>query len=133
MDKMVLLELTRQLVAYDKIQKKKTKLTIELPFVIGDYVEMCLSLATAEKSMEELAFYHLTFYITRSYFDPYNKIKMVAGMKFKHKFYLEDLWANARDDLEIRKRMFSRLPLDMFRICEIIQVPGQVKEDRDVV
>lgn len=125
MNKIVLLELTRQLTTYDKIQKRKGKLSIEFPIVLGDYVEMCSTLAAAEKSIEELAFYHLTFHMTRSYFDPYNKIRMVVGMKFKHKFHLEDFWANARDDLEIRKRMFSRLPLDMIRIGEIIQGPNQ--------
>lgn len=104
-------------------------MSIEFPIVVGDYVEKCLTLAAAENSIDELAFYHLTSHTARSYFDLYNKTRMVVGVKFKHKFHLEDYWANAKDDLEIKKRMFSKLSLNMIRLCEVIQVPDQVKEE----
>lgn len=98
-------------------------------------MEMCPTLAAAQKSIEELAFNHLTFHMTRSYFDSYNKIRIVTRMKFRHKFYLEDFEANAKDDLilRIRKIMFSRLSLEMIRIGEIIQMQDQCNVPFSVV
>lgn len=130
-NKMVLLEVTRQLAAYDKIQKKKGGL--EFPIVMGDYDELCPSLATMENSTKEPLFYHLTPHIARSDFDPNDKIRMVVGMRHMHRIWLEDYCANAKDDYKIRKIMFSKLPLKMIRICEIIQLPNQVEEDVNTV
>lgn len=81
---MVLLEITRQLIAYDKIQKKKSGL--EFPIAMGDYEEMCSTLAAVEKSVDELLFYHLASHTIGTFFDPYNKIKMVVGVRHNHKF-----------------------------------------------
>lgn len=120
------------MIAYDKIQKKK-KLGLEFPIVMGDYEEMCSPLAVAEKSVDELLFYHLASHITRTFFDAYDKIRMVASVRHKDKVQLEDYWANAKDDFEVKRRIFSRLPLKLIRIREVIQVLDQVEEDENTV
>lgn len=94
---------------------------------------MCPTLMAIEKLVDELLFYHLTFHTARTFFNPYNKIRMVVGEKHKHKIQLEDYWANARDDFKVRKRMFFGLPLNLIRLCEVIQVPDQVQEDENMV
>lgn len=54
-------------------------------------------------------------------------------MKFIHKFHLEDYWESAEDDLEVQRKIYSRLSLDTIRISEIYQVPDQVKKDLDLM
>ena len=79
-DKMVLLELTRQLTAYDKIQKGKKKLGLQFPISIGEgKTEVCSCIKAAERSLEELHFFRLPLYPRRNDFDPYNKISLAGG------------------------------------------------------
>lgn len=42
-------------------------------------------------------------------------------------------WKGAKDDLEVKKKMFSKIPLDTIRIGEIMQVLDQVKEDSNLM
>lgn len=44
---------------------------------------------------------------------------MVNGEKFEHRPDLEDDWANATDNFEIRKRFWSRIPLNLIRASEV--------------
>lgn len=83
--------------------------------------------------MDELLFYWLTHHTARTNFDLCDKIRMVVGVKHKHRMQLEDYWANVKDDYEIKRRMFSRLPLKLIRICEIIQVSDQIEEDVNTI
>ena len=69
----------------------------------------------------------------RNDFDPYKKISSVGGSKYQHKVHLEDFWANAVDENEIRKRLHSRLPLKIIRTCNIFKVPDQMEEDPNVM
>lgn len=62
-------------------------------------MEVCSGLEAAEKAAEELAFYRLAYYTSRAQYDPYRQIRKVVGVKFIHKFHLEDYWASAKDDL----------------------------------
>ena len=99
---MVLLELTRQLTTYDKIQKGKKKLGLQFPISVREgKTEVCPCLKVAERSSNELHFFCLLLYHRRNDFDPYNKISSVARLNYQHKFQLEDFWANASDKNEI--------------------------------
>lgn len=114
-DRMVMLEVSRQLMAYDKIIKKKKKGGLHFPIVMGNSLEECPSLQAAKEVEDELQFYHLTLHTSRQDFDPQRRIKIVQGEEYKHKAYVEDFWANAGDEAEIRRRIFSRLPLKLIR------------------
>ena len=72
-------------------------------------------------------------YPRRNDFDPYNKISLAGGSKYQHKVHLEDFWENAADENEIRKRLHSRLPLNIIRTCNIFKVPDQMEEDPNVM
>lgn len=128
-NRMILLELSRQLVAYDKIIRKKKKGGLHFPIVLGNSLEECPTLQVAKEAEDELKFYKLTLHTSGQDFDPRGKSRTVQGQEYKHRVHLEDFWANAGDEAEIRKRMFSRLPLKLIRECEVIQVPNQVEED----
>lgn len=123
-----MLEVSRQLMAYDKIIRKMKKGGLHFPIVMGNSLEECQSLQEA-KEAEELQFYHLTLHISQQDFDPHKKIGMVQGEEYRHSAHVEDFWANAEDETEIRRRMFSRFPLKLIRECEVVQVPDQVDED----
>ena len=93
---------------------------LQFPISIGEgKTEICPFLKVAERSLDELHFFYLLLYPKRHDFDPYNKITSVAGSRYLHKVHLEDFWANTADENEIRKKMHSRLPLDIIRACNI--------------
>jgi hypothetical protein len=89
-------------------------LGLQFPISIGEgKTKVWPYLNTVERSLDELHFFCLPLYPKRNDFDPYNKISLVGGSKYKHKVHLEDFWENAVDENEIRKRLHSRLPLTL--------------------
>ncbi len=107
---------------------------LQFPISIGEgKTEVCPCLKATEKSSDELHFFHLLLYPKRNDFDPYNKISSTGGSKYQHKVHLEDFWANAANENEIRKRLHSRLPLNIIRTCNIFKVPDQMEEDPNVM
>lgn len=127
-DKMLLLESIRQLITYDKVQKNGHKTKIAFTISIKQSIEVCPSLHPTEKSKEELRSHSLIPYSSRENFDPYSNMRKVGGRRHKHKLQLEDYWMNAQDDLEIRKKMCSRLPIDIVRMCKVFDILNQAQD-----
>lgn len=90
-------------------------------------IESCPTMQAIEKSDEEIQFYPLSLYRSRSNFDPYHCIKTINGRKYKHRLELEDYWVNATNEFEIRKRMWSRLSMSLIRVRELFPMPDQLK------
>ena len=88
---------------------------------------------SCRETSDELHFFRLPLYPKSNDFDPSNKISSVGGSKYQHKVHLEEFWANATDVNEIRKRLHSRLPLNIFRTCNIFKVTNQMEEDPNVM
>lgn len=106
-DKIVLMELARQLEHYDKTMKLKGEAGVTLSLVIGnDSCPNLVAFAAVEKEIEQ---YHLGLYRARQRFDPNGFIKASQKNTFKHIPTIEDFWANAQDDFHVRKLAFSRL------------------------
>ena len=81
-DKVVLMELARQLEHYDRIMKLECETGITFSFGIGnDSYPNRVAFATAEK---ELEWYHLGWYRARQGFNPNGLIKISHGNAFKH-------------------------------------------------
>lgn len=55
----------------------------------------------------------------------------VNGEKFEHRLDLEDYWANAANNFEIRKRFWSRIPLNLIRASEVFRVVDQLEEENE--
>lgn len=72
-------------------------------------------------------------YASRMNFDPYHKIRKAYARKYRHRVHLEDYWANAMDDFEIRTRMCFRLSVKMIRICHLFCVLDQVEDQGNYV
>lgn len=126
-DKIVLLELVRQLITYNKAQKNRHKTRVPFPISVGQSFEVRPSLQAVEKVQEELKSL-LIPYFSRDKFDPYGNIKRSNGRRHKHKLQLEDHFMNAQDDLDIRRRMCSRLPIDVARTCKVFDIPNQAQD-----
>lgn len=62
MDMMISLEVVRQLLEYDFLQKEKHRAWITLPIALGKSLEVCHTIATTNLVIEELEFYHLGTY-----------------------------------------------------------------------
>ena len=78
-------------------------------------------------------FFYLPLYPKSIEFDPYKKIASVAGSKYQHKVHLEDFWEEVADENEIRKKMHSRLPFNIIRICNIVRVLDKMEKDPNVM
>ena len=86
-DKVVLMELARQLEHYDKIMRNEGKTSITLSFGIGN--DSCRN-RVAFAAAEELEWYHLGWYRARQGFDPNGLIKVSHENAFKHVPTIED-------------------------------------------
>ena len=112
-DKVVLMELARQLEHCDKTMKLKGEAGVPLSLVIGnDSCPNPVAFAATEKEIEQ---YHCGWYRARQGFDPNGLIKTSHENTFKHIPTLEDFWANAQDDFHVRKLAFSKLSVGMMR------------------
>lgn len=56
-------------------------------------------------------------------------MKRVDGEIFEHRPDLEDYWADATDSFEVRKRLWSRLPLNLIRATKVFRVVDQLEDD----
>lgn len=125
---MVLLEVLRQLEAYQNIQRPKQKAAVTFPFFIGNMEESCPTTQAAEVARLEIQQYPFISYKSRNNFDPLH-IRTVDGERYKHRVDLEDFWANAADEYDVRRRLWSRLPLSMIRATELFKIPDQLQDD----
>jgi len=130
--KVVLMELARQLEHYDNMMKLKGESGITFSFGIGN--DTCLNLV-AFAVAEELEWYHLGWYRERKEFDPNGLIKASHENTFKHIPTIEDFWANAHDDFNVRKLAFSRLLVGMMRAIRWrgLDIPDQLEDDENVL
>lgn len=122
---MVLLEVLKQLETFQRFKRIKQKAAISFPFFIGNMEESC-SIAQAVESVRlEIQWYPFTFYRSKTNYVPFSNIGSVNGERFRHRVELdiEDFWANAADEFDIRKRLFSRLPGSLIRTIELFLVP----------
>ena len=132
-DKIVLMELARQLEHYDKTMKLKGEAGVTLSLVIGnDSCPIPIAFVAAEEEIEQ---YHLGWYRARQGFNPNGLIKASHENTFKHIPTIEDFWANAQDDFHVRKLAFSRLSVDMMRAIKWkgLDIPNQLEEDEEVL
>lgn len=62
------------------------------------------------------------YYVIRHHFDASNYIKqnLQLGPNFNHIPSLQDLWANCKDDIEMRERSWSPLIVEQIRIQNIL-------------
>lgn len=107
-NRMVLLEVIRQLETYQGFQRAKQKTAIPFPFFVEDMLESCPTAQATESAKLEMQWYPFTFYRSRANYDPHNNIGMVNGERYRHRIDLEDFWANAADEFDIKKRIWSR-------------------------
>lgn len=56
-------------------------------------------------------------------------MRAIAGKKYKHISQLEDFWMNAQNDFEVKKKMHSKLLLDLIQKCKIFSVVDQAKDN----
>lgn len=112
-DRIVFMELARQLEKYDKMMKLKGETGVTFSLMIGnDSCPNHVAFAAVEKELEQ---YHIGWYRARQGFDPNGLIKASHGDPFKHIPTMEDFWANAQDDFHVRKLAFSKLSMGMMR------------------
>jgi hypothetical protein len=77
--------------------------------------------------------YPFTSYRSRADFDPHHHIGVVNRRKYEHIVDLEDYWANAADEYEVRKRLWSRLSISFIRTIELFRVPNQLEDDGEYI
>lgn len=56
-----------------------------------------------------MQWYPFTFYQSKATFDPHHNIRSTKEEIFRHIMDIEDYWANAENEFDIKKKMYSRL------------------------
>ena len=84
------------------MQKEKHKQRMPSSVTLEKMLESCPSLQAAETANMESHFYHLGMYKTRNEFDPFLRIHTNSVRRYRHKFNIEDYWANPIDEHVIR-------------------------------
>lgn len=128
---MILIEVLKQLETYQGFQRTKQKAAVTFLFFIGNMQESCPSTQATEGARLEMQRYPFTSYKSRIDFDPHHNIGVINGWKYEHKEDLEDYWANAVDEYEVKKRLWSRLPLSLVRTTKLFRIPDQLEDDGD--
>lgn len=95
--------------------------------------ESCPLVQAAESARLEMQRYPFTSYRSREDFDPHHHIGVVNGRKYEHRVDLEDYWTNAADEFEVKKRLWSKLPVSFIRTTELFRVPGQLEDDGEYI
>lgn len=114
---------------YQNFQRAKGKAVVTFPLFIGNMEELCPSAQAAKSARLEIEEYPFNSYQSRDNFDPHHHIRSVEGRKYKHEVELEDYWANAANEFEVRKRIWSQLPVNLIRTTELFRIPDQVEDD----
>lgn len=130
-DIMILLEVVRQLLEFNVIQREKHRAGMTFPISVGKTSKVCQSAIAASTASEELAFYRFATYKKRERFNPDKKVGRIRGEKFIHKIDIEDYWANLMDEQAMKRRMWSRMLVDFMRKCGLFLIPNQVLDDKD--
>lgn len=73
-------------------------------------------------------FAYIKLFTIRDCLDPYGNVKEVLERKHGHRCHLEDYWISIQDDIEVKKKMYSILPLDFIQRCKTFHVADQVQD-----
>lgn len=128
-NRMVLLEVLKQLETYQSFKRIRRKAAVSFLFFIGNMEESCSTAQAAEGARLEMQWYPFTFYQSKTNYDPHNNIRSVKEERFRHRVDIEDLWANAADEYEIRKRLHSRLSVNFIKETQPFLIPDQLEDN----
>lgn len=128
---MILLEVLRQLEIYQSFKRIRQKEAITFPFFIGNMEESYPTAQAAESARLEMQWYPFTFYRSRVNYDPHSNIGSVNGERFRHKVDIEDFWVNAANKFDIKKRLFSKLPVSLIKTTEPFLAPDQLEDNAE--
>lgn len=105
-NKLILLELTRQLVAFDTIVKDlhKKRLGAEFPLRI-EVLEAFPFIQSAYYLEKEMMHFNLYSLTNLNNFDPYGIAKKQESREYRHKIHIEDYWANTRSTISLIRWM----------------------------
>lgn len=124
-DSYILIEVSRQLAHIDKKLGTKGNSGVVFPIELGYY--SCKSVSNALNLELEFKKMNLQHYIVRWKFDSRGYVVENLNMDdhFFHEPQLEDYWENCSDELEVRKRLWSRFTLQQVLTMKLpINVTG---------
>ncbi|KAH9296594.1 hypothetical protein KI387_040182, partial [Taxus chinensis] len=126
-DKIVLVELCRQLDVLHRTCRDKKISGIQFPITLGNYT--CRSTQDAqniERTISELNFHS---YQKRTSFDSKSFISKNLRMTYYHLPAFEDYWDDYVDEYEVRKIMFGRLSLQKIKDFKLYTVHEGMIDD----
>ncbi|KAH9321752.1 hypothetical protein KI387_016391, partial [Taxus chinensis] len=131
-DRVITMELSRQLVELHDLQLKRHKSTGFFPITVGYY--SCISIHRA-RGMEAqmLSEYEQEFFPARLNFDPFGVARKTISQEYAHVPSLEDFSMKCRSEYEVRKKDFSRLSAKQVFDFGLARIPADLKDDGNVV
>ncbi|KAH9294637.1 hypothetical protein KI387_038225, partial [Taxus chinensis] len=131
-DRLITMELSRQLVDMHDLQLKWHKSTGFFPITVGHY--SCQSIHKA-RGIEAKMFseYEQEFFLARLNFDPFGVARKTISQEYAHMPSLEDFWLKCRSEYEVRKKDFSRLSARQVFDFGLSRILADLKDDGPVL
>lgn len=90
-----MLELTRQLVAFDTVLKYMHNIGLGAEFPLRiEVMEACPFIQSAYYSKKEMVQFHLYSHTNKNHFDPNGIAQKLESREYRPKIHIEDYWAN---------------------------------------
>jgi hypothetical protein len=124
-DRLILFDISRQLVSTYNIVQRQHKATWAWPIAIGSFsVDQRQDIPSFECEWDQ---YPLEEYNSpRPYFDNIRRVQHLACKTFQHADAIEDHWMNTVDDYNIRIRDYCRMTLYLAKISLKVKVPLKI-------
>lgn len=87
----------------------------------------------AHSSKEEMSTLSLAFHSKRPRFDQIGEAQNRASKECSHKDCIEDYQANCKDEFEVQRKIFSRLPSNLIRLYKTKAIPNQLEDGGEVI
>ncbi|KAH9296688.1 hypothetical protein KI387_044268 [Taxus chinensis] len=129
-DKLILMELVRQLLDFHKFQQSKHKAVVSFPISIGRYT--CSTVVKAKNVIHELQDKLKKHMKPRDGFDIRGVLR-AYGTLHLHRPSIEDIWIDLRDEVVVRRKDHSRLTLSEIQKLELTDLPEGTSDNESVL
>ncbi|KAH9331307.1 hypothetical protein KI387_003415 [Taxus chinensis] len=129
-DRLILIELVRQLLDFHKFQQSKHKAAVSFPISIGRYT--CSTVAKAknvECELQEKLKKHMK---SRDGFDIRGVLRTYGALHL-HRPDIEDIWVDLRNEVAVRRKDNSRLTINEIQTLELSDLPDGTTDNESVL
>ncbi|KAH9320351.1 hypothetical protein KI387_043947 [Taxus chinensis] len=130
-DRLITMELSRQLMELHDLQSKRHKSMGFFPIIVGHYSFHSIHRARGMET-QMLSKYEQEFFLARLNFDPFGVARKTISQEYAHVPSLEDFWMKCKSEYDVRQRDFSRLSAKQVFEFGLAWILVDLKDDGNV-